>query len=469
MPSKIKKHLNFLIFILVIKIISSFKYPKNVELNDAELGEITSVEVSNKEEFDKYVIKNEYVISIFHADWCGHCKRFLPIFDEASRYKIINNKWKFLKIPCSKYEYLCNSFSINGYPTIKVFKESKEIKARAPRELDSLLEFLLKISSNPLIEIENNNVQKFYKDYGTFSPLIEYSSKNTDFISCIKELANKDFLSDYYFALLKKDDEKDGKIIFDFDKNTIVHYWEGNCKDVKTFLNNNLFPLVSNVDVSFMRKMSRYKKLIFMLFYHSSNEIINNFIKKQYKNISKDNREIVFGYVLINKDFDISNYFKINILRESEIQILIYDFDREITYKHPISYDINFNKEEELENSIRELLKNINNLQFTSGSKFKDFLRKIGLADLSNTTKIVLMVIFFLLLIGCLCYLLFCCESEDNYEDYDEVDEKLLRRRIKKEKQEKQESKEKKEKENKENKEVKTKIDKDEIEKIKKD
>ena len=151
-----------------------------------------------------------------------------------------------------------------------------------------------------------------------------------------------------------------------------------------------------------------------MLFYHSSNDIINNFIKKQYKNISKDNREIVFGYVLINKDFDISNYFKINILRESEIQILIYDFDREITYKHPISYDINFNKEEELENSIREILKNINNLQFTSGSKFKDFFRKIGLADLSNTTKIVLMIIFFLLLIGCLCYLLFCCESEDN-------------------------------------------------------
>ena len=250
MPDKIKL-LYFFVFVLIINSIFSFKYPINKKLIDAELGEITSVEISNKADFDKYVTTNDFVISIFHADWCGHCKRFLPVFDEASRYKIINNKWKFLKISCSKYEILCNLFSINGYPTIKTFKESKEIQKRAPRELDSFLEYLLKISNSPLVEIENNNYSKFFYDYGTFSPLIEYNSKKGNFINCVNNLANKEFFTEYYFGLIQKDEEKDEKIIFDFDNNPLIYVWNGNCEDAKVFLNDNIFPLVSNIDYFF--------------------------------------------------------------------------------------------------------------------------------------------------------------------------------------------------------------------------
>ena len=269
--------LNFFIFVFVTNSIASFKYPINKKLIDAELTEVTSIEINNKSDFDKYIMTNNYVIAIFHADWCGHCKRFLPVFDEASRYKIINNKWKLLKIPCSKYESLCNSFSINGYPTIKTFKESKEINKRPPRELDSFLEFLIKISNNPFIEIKNNNLSQFYKDYGTFSPIIEYNSNNKNFITCIKNLAGEEFITEYYFGLIKKDGEKDEKIIFDFDKNPIIYNWNENCEDVKIFLNNNIFPLVSNINISFMRKMNRYGKIIFMIFYNSNNNKLNDF------------------------------------------------------------------------------------------------------------------------------------------------------------------------------------------------
>ena len=427
--------LNFFIFIFVTNSIASFKYPINKKLIDAELTEVTSIEINNKTDFDKYIMTNNYVIAIFHADWCGHCKRFLPVFDEASRYKIINNKWKLLKIPCSKYESLCNSFSINGYPTIKTFKESKEINKRPPRELDSFLEFLIKISNNPFIEIKNNNLSQFYKDYGTFSPIIEYNSNNKNFITCIKNLAGEEFITEYYFGLIKKDGEKDEKIIFDFDKNPIIYNWNENCEDVKIFLNNNIFPLVSNINISFMRKMNRYGKIIFMIFYNSNNNKLNDFLKNKYKDISKENRNLVFGYVECNKDKDISNYFKITLTKESEIQILIYNFDKEISYKHPINYDINTIKEEELESNIKEILKNFNNLPFTSGSKFKDFFRKLGFYDMSPMTTIILVVIVFVVLISLLCFLIFFCDSEDNYEDLDAEEEKLLRQ-IKKKKEE---------------------------------
>ena len=449
MPDKINL-LYFFAFVLIINSIFSFKYPINRRLIDAELGEITSVEISNKADFDKYIITNDFVISIFHADWCGHCQRFLPVFDEASRYKIINNKWKFLKISCTKNEILCNLFSINGYPTIKTFKESKEIQKRPPRELDSFLEYLLKISNSPFVEIENNNYSKFFNDYGTFSPLIEYNSKKKNFINCVNNLANKEFFTEYYFGLIKRDEEKVEKITFDFDNNPLIYVWNENCEDAKVFLNNNIFPLVSNMDISFMRKMNKYEKTIFMLFYNSNNNKMNNFLKNEYKNISKENRNLVFGYVKCNQDKDISNYFKIKLSKESEIQIVIYNFDKEISYKHAINYDLNSVKEEEIESHIRELLKNINNLPFTSGSKFKDFLRKIGLMDMSPTTTIILVVVVFGILISLLCFLIFFCDSENNYEDLDTEEEKLLKQ-IKKKEEEKSKSNvntEKKEKKN---------------------
>ena len=425
--SKKSKFMNIFIFLLFFQIVYSFKYPINNNLKNSELSEITSVEISTKSEFDKYVKDNEYVISIFHADWCGHCKRFLPIFDEASKYKIINNKWKFLKISCSKYASLCSSFSIDGYPTIKTFKNSKEINRSPPRELENFLEFLLKMSNKPLIEIENNNINKFYNDYGTFSPIIEYNSKNNKFIECFNNFANNDFLNEYYFGLLKS---KYNRIIFNFDSNSIIFNWNENCDDAKNFLKNNIYPLVSYIDIGLMRNMFRNKKTLFLMLFYSNNDEMNEFVNNTYKNISKDNRNLVFGYLHYDKDKDISSYFKINLTKESEIQILMYDFNKEIRYIHPSKYDSNIINQKELENEIRKLLKNINNLPFTSGNKFKDFLRKTGLSDMSETTKLILVILAFVLIVGCLIVMIFCCDIV--IDDENDIKKKTLLNKNKK-------------------------------------
>ena len=175
---------NFFLFLtLLISIninnIISFKYPINKDLLSSETGKQTSIEVSEKSDYDKYILNNNYVLAIFHADWCGHCKRFLPVINEASKYLQISKTWKLLKIPCTKYPNLCNSFSIEGYPTVKVYKNSQELKGISPpRDLENFLEFLIKISSEPIINITSQ--QEFYNNYGTFSPVIEYSNKLTE-------------------------------------------------------------------------------------------------------------------------------------------------------------------------------------------------------------------------------------------------------------------------------------------------
>ena len=404
-----------------VKNIESFKYPINKDLLSSEKGEISSIEISKKSEFDKYVLDNKYVISIFHADWCGHCKRFLPVFDETSKYKIISNTWKLLKIPCSKYNSICEAFHIEGYPTVKVFINSKEMnKVSPPRDKELFFEFLIKVSSEPLINITNK--QDFFNNYGTFSPLIEYNKKNDEFITCIKTLANSyEFLSEYYFGINPVSNEESEKIIFDFDDNSVIFNYKGNCDEVKKFLKNNKYPLISEASFNLMRKMNRDRiRQILIIFYNSNNDIINKFIENEYKKISKDNREIVFAYSYINQKKDLANYFKIELNKETEFEIFIYDFSKEKFYKHKI-LDTNIINIEQTKEEIINIIKNINKIYFTTNSKIMNFI----------SDHKFLMAGFVILLVVGITYLICCCDV-DEYEEIDENEDKEIARKEKK-------------------------------------
>ena len=413
-----KKYFIFIILLLGnnINIISPFKYPINNDLFSSEKGEISSIEIISKSDLDQYILNNKYVIAIFHADWCGHCKRFLPVFNQASKYPIIANTWKLLKISCSKYEKICDSFNIEGYPTIKVFKNSQEIKGIfVPRDKENFLEFLIKMSNEPLIYI-NNTIQEFYDNYGTFSPLIKYNKNKTEFISCIKNLAyNKEFLSEYYFGLIA---DKEDKIIFNYDNNNVIFNYKGNCDEIKIFLRNNKYPLISEANFNIMRKMNRDNiRYICIIFYNYNNDIINKFVENEYKNISKENREIVFTYSLFNAKNEVDKYFQVVLNQETEFQIFIYDFFKERFYKHQI-YDINIISLDNVKDDIIKLIKNMDKISFTSINKINDFV---------SNHKFLLISIMILLIIA-IFYLLCCCELVDE-ENVNKLEDKKQRQK----------------------------------------
>ena len=413
-----KKYFIFIILLLGnnINIISPFKYPINNDLFSSEKGEISSIEIISKSDLDQYILNNKYVIAIFHADWCGHCKRFLPVFNQASKYPIIANTWKLLKISCSKYEKICDSFNIEGYPTIKVFKNSQEIKGIfVPRDKENFLEFLIKMSNEPLIYI-NNTIQEFYDNYGTFSPLIKYNKNKTEFISCIKNLAyNKEFLSEYYFGLIPG---KEDKIIFNYDNNNVIFNYKGNCDEIKIFLRNNKYPLISEANFNIMRKMNRDNiRYICIIFYNYNNDIINKFVENEYKNISKENREIVFTYSLFNAKNEVAKYFQVVLNKETEFQIFIYDFFKERFYKHQI-YDINIISLDNVKDDIIKLIKNMDKISFTSINKINDFV---------SNHKFLLISIMILLIIA-IFYLLCCCELVDE-ENVNKLEDKKQRQK----------------------------------------
>lgn len=80
---------------------------------------------------------------LFHAPWCGHCKKIMPQWDEAT--KAIKDKpgVSMMKVECGSpqenksHASIMEKYGIQGYPTIKVFEngiESGEFEGKRSKE-----------------------------------------------------------------------------------------------------------------------------------------------------------------------------------------------------------------------------------------------------------------------------------------------------------------------------------------------
>ncbi|EDO34590.1 predicted protein [Nematostella vectensis] len=98
----------------------------------------------NNQNFDTTVSLGTTFVK-FYAPWCRHCKILAPVWDQlANKCADQVAGPKIAKVDCTKEESLCQSFGINGYPTLMLFKDGVQKKEYSGnRDLDSLYRFIM--------------------------------------------------------------------------------------------------------------------------------------------------------------------------------------------------------------------------------------------------------------------------------------------------------------------------------------
>jgi protein disulfide-isomerase A1 len=76
--------------------------------------------------FDEEVKNHEFILVEFYAPWCGHCKALQPEYDAAATK--LKGQIVVAKIDCDANRGAAEKNEIQGFPTIKLFKNGKAYK-----------------------------------------------------------------------------------------------------------------------------------------------------------------------------------------------------------------------------------------------------------------------------------------------------------------------------------------------------
>ncbi|GAA4903511.1 thioredoxin [Streptomonospora salina] len=80
-----------------------------------------------KDNFNETLTENDFVLIDFWASWCGPCKQFAPVYEEASEK---HSDLVFAKVDTEDQQELAASFDIQSIPTLMVVREKTVIYAQ---------------------------------------------------------------------------------------------------------------------------------------------------------------------------------------------------------------------------------------------------------------------------------------------------------------------------------------------------
>ncbi|KAF9925549.1 protein disulfide-isomerase precursor [Modicella reniformis] len=171
--------------------------------------------------FQSTVDPENLILVEFFAPWCGHCKALAPEYEIAATHlKVMGIP--IAKVDCTVEGDLCKEYGVQGYPTLKVFRNGKASNYSGTRKADAIVSYMKKKSLPPLSEVPVENLAAFSQSERVV--IVGVFPKDSEKRTVLEKVA-KAYGDDYVFGVVEESPEiKEGVILykkFDEGKNIL--------------------------------------------------------------------------------------------------------------------------------------------------------------------------------------------------------------------------------------------------------
>jgi len=131
-----------------------------VYAEDAEAP--SDVHVLTTDTFDAFIEANPLALAEFYAPWCGHCKALAPEYEDAAT-KLKEKEIPLAKVDCTVETDLCQSYGVQGYPTVKVFrgKDTEPSSYTGQRKSDAIVSYMIKQAMPAVSILDKETIEEF--------------------------------------------------------------------------------------------------------------------------------------------------------------------------------------------------------------------------------------------------------------------------------------------------------------------
>jgi len=198
----------------------------------------SDVLVLTKDNFDKTIADNEFVLVEFYAPWCGHCKKLTPEYAKAAT-AVKDEGIKLAKVDATVESDLAGKYEVRGYPTLKWFRSGKPTDYNGGRTSSDIVQWVQKKSGPPSKELASAaDVDAFVE--GKAAVVGTFKSRDSAAYKSFIETAKDGDLDDFQFADVTGDKDE-VKLYTTFAEPQTV---DG---DLKAFVLKNGYPLVDEL------------------------------------------------------------------------------------------------------------------------------------------------------------------------------------------------------------------------------
>jgi len=243
------------------------------------------------ENFQHSLKENPLLMVEFYAPWCGHCKALAPEYEEAAT-SLQDTTIRLGKVDCTIEKDLCQEHDVNGYPTIKVFKDGQGRDYEGPRKADGITSYLRKRTMPPMSDVKHEELDKFAES-DRLVVLGYFKSESDPEREVLHGVANEMNEEIVFGQALDEASHKAHEVTppaivlyRQFDERKTVYSDAMDADSLKAFLNENKMPLMDEVGPeNFMKYMESGLPLAYLFL---ADDDTRKTLPEELKSVAKD-------------------------------------------------------------------------------------------------------------------------------------------------------------------------------------